>query len=249
MYDFEWHKDHGDNTTTSAELIIGYLASFLDFSSVLDVGCGDGRWLSVCRAKGARVVVGVDGPWTDLTRLLIPEQSLTIQELSEPFDLGCRFGLAISLEVAEHVGEQFSNVFVDNLVRHSDIILFGAAIPFQGGFRHVNEQWQSYWWDLFNARGFGGYDVIRNQIWQNKDVHFWYKQNIILYLRKSNTDAVDRVSRYIRDKNIQQLPLDIVHPERYEASASYRQIAFRPLIKELPRQTARKLAGIVKQRM
>jgi hypothetical protein len=245
VYDFEWHKSHGAKTTSSAEIIIGLLSSFIEMNAVLDIGCGDGRWLSVCRAKGATAISGVDGPWTDPAQLLIPPDSVTIKELSNAFDLQRRYDLAISLEVAEHVGSQYSGVFVDNLVRHSDVILFGAAIPYQGGFRHINEQWQSYWATLFAARGYVAYDPLRNALWHDSNVHYWYKQNIILYVNEKNTGASDRVRQYIKDQGIQQMPLDIVHPEKYEAIASYNEIAFKPLIRRLPEQTMRKVANMV----
>jgi hypothetical protein len=245
MYNFQWHKDHGIKTTSSAETIIDILASFMEMDAVLDVGCGDGRWLSACRAKGATTISGVDGPWTDPTQLLIPAETVTIKELSEPFDLKRRYDLAISLEVAEHVAGQFSEIFVENLIRHSDVILFGAAIPYQAGFRHINEQWQSYWASLFRARGFVAYDPIRSQIWNDRNIHFWYRQNIILYIKANNFDSSNKVANYIRDNAIQQLPLDVVHPEKYEAIASYQQIAFKPLFKRLFGQIVHKLANTV----
>jgi hypothetical protein len=243
VYNFEWHRDHGAKTTSSAETIIDILASFIKMDAVLDVGCGDGRWLSECRARGANTISGVDGPWTDSTRLLVPSGAITIKELSEPFNLERRYDLAMSLEVAEHVATQFSEVFVENLICHSDVVLFGAAIPYQGGFRHINEQWQSYWAKLFAARGFVAYDPLRNQIWDNSNVHFWYRQNTILYVNTNNARANHMVARYIVEKKIHQLPLDIVHPEKYEAVASYRQIAFKPLIKRLPEQIIKKFAS------
>ena len=153
--------------------------------------------------------------------------------------------MAISLEVAEHVDKKFSEVFVDNLVRHSDVVLFSAAIPYQGGFRHVNEQWQSYWASLFEARGFTSYDLFRSQIWNDHNIHFWYKQNTILYINKNNVDTIDKVLSYIKEKSLQRLPLDIVHPGFYEASASYKKIAFRPLAREFPKQFSKKLAAIL----
>ena len=244
MYDFDWHKKHGAKTTFSAETIIDIVAAFTEIDSVLDVGCGDGRWLSACLAKGARTISGTDGPWTDQTRLLVPADTVTIKDLSKPFDLQRRYDLAISLEVAEHVATRFSDIFVDNLTRHSDVILFGAAIPYQAGFRHINEQWQSYWADLFRSRGFTAYDAIRSQIWDNQNVHFWYRQNVIVYVNASNVEANDKVSSYIRNNTVQQLPLDIVHPEKYESVASYEQIAFKPLIKNLPMQAIKKIASV-----
>jgi hypothetical protein len=245
MYDIKWHDHHGIKTTSSAETIIDILMSFLDVEAVLDVGCGDGRWLSVCHAKGVASISGVDGPWTDPEGLQISSEFVTIRELSQPFKLGRRFSLAISLEVAEHVDKKFSDVFVDNLVRHSDVVLFGAAVPYQGGFRHINEQWQSYWAKLFEARGFLNYDLFRSQIWNDKNVHTWYKQNIIMYINKNKVDTIDKVSNYIKTKSIQRLPLDIVHPETYEPTASYKKIAFRPLARQFPKQFSMKLRDII----
>jgi len=245
MYNFEWHKNHAVKTTSSAETIIAILASCIEMESVLDVGCGDGIWLASCRAKGASTVSGVDGPWTDPTQLLIPPESVAIKDLSEPFDLQRRYDLVISLEVAEHVAPQFSEIFVDNLVRHGDVILFGAAIPYQSGFRHINEQWQSYWAGLFQAKGFLAYDLIRSQIWDNPDVHFWYRQNAILYVNSKNAELTNKIKNHIKDKMIQRLPMDVVHPEKYEAVASYRQIAFKLLIKRFPAQFIKKFASVV----
>jgi SAM-dependent methyltransferase len=248
MYNVAWHNNLGDKTTASAATIIGILAAFLDFESVLDVGCGDGRWLAVCREKGATAIAGVDGPWTDKTRLLIPAETFTTQDLSQPLDLERRFSLAISLEVAEHLDTQASDVLVDNLVRHSDVVLFSAAIPYQGGYRHVNEQWQSFWASRFESRGFATFDPVRNLIWNDENVHYWYKQNILLYVNRANETAMSQVARLIDEKNIQQLPTDIVHPEKFTSVASYRQIDFRPLARELPRHTLRNLKSLVSRR-
>jgi SAM-dependent methyltransferase len=245
MYDFEWHKEHADRTTSSAETVIGILASFLDIQAVLDVGCGDGRWLAVCRAKGAATIAGIDGPWTDPARLAIPPDTVVIRDLGGPFDLGRRFSLAMCLEVGEHLTGACSPVLVDNLVRHSDVVLFSAAVPFQSGFRHVNEQWQSYWSGLFEARGFATYDPLRHRIWNDESVHFWYKQNMLLYVSRANRSAMRRVLQHLEVQRIQQLPLDVVHPEKYLAVASYRQIAYRPLIKALPAQLVRKSVSIL----
>jgi hypothetical protein len=62
--------------------------------------------------------------------------------------------MRMSLEFAEHIKPQFSKTFVENMVRHSDVVLFGAAIPFQGGFRHVNDVCRSFWAELFARGGF-----------------------------------------------------------------------------------------------
>jgi hypothetical protein len=79
-------------------------------------------------------------------------------------------------------------------------------------------------------------------------VQFWYKQNTLLYVNRDNAAAVDGIKRYITEKQIAQLPLDVIHPDKYKAVASYQQIAFRPLARELPRQVIRKLSSIMMSR-
>src|ERR1700722_16775191 len=109
MYDFDWHKSHGDKTSSSAAAVVGILSKSFQISSVLDIGCGDGRWLSAFKDNGARVARGVDGPWTDQSRLLIDQSDFTVHNLEKPLSMDCHFDLAMSLEVAEHVAEEFSD--------------------------------------------------------------------------------------------------------------------------------------------
>ena len=134
MYDFTWHQSHGDLTSSSARTVAPILCSLFGIESVLDVGCGDGRWLASFRECGVPVIAGIDGPWSDVSKLQIDPANFTVRDLSQPFDTQRRFSLALSLEVAEHVEAPFSDGFVQNLVKHSDVVLFGAAIPGQGGF-------------------------------------------------------------------------------------------------------------------
>jgi hypothetical protein len=41
------------------------------------------------------------------------------------------------------------------------------------------------------------------------------------------------------------LPIDIVHPEKYEALASYNQIAFEPLLRKLPSRIVSKVSSML----
>ena len=173
MYDFEWHKSHGLQTSSSAKIIVDELCKVLPIASVLDIGCGDGRWLSAFKERGASVVLGVDGPWTDQSRLMIGADEFRVQNLDAPLELDRTFDLVMSTEVAEHVERRFADQFVRNATRHADVVLFGAAIPFQGGFRHVNEAWPSYWAGNFRSEGFEPFDLFRAKLWEQDDVSFW----------------------------------------------------------------------------
>jgi SAM-dependent methyltransferase len=245
MYKFDWHKSHGDKTSSSAAIIVELLSRVFNIDSVLDIGCGDGRWLRSFQDRGASLVRGVDGPWTDQNRLLIEKGDFTQHNLEKPLELAQKFDLAMSMEVAEHVHREFADQFVANLTRHADLVFFGAAIPYQGGFRHVNEQWPSYWAEKFAAAGFRCFDLVRSPIWDRDDVFFWYKQNCLIYIKESRTDLIAQIEACIGKLGVTPLPMDIVHPELYQSLASYRQIAFKPLLRELPIQIVRKAKAIL----
>jgi hypothetical protein len=77
----------------------------------------------------------------------------------------------------------------------------------------------------------------------------WYKQNMLLYVNRDRQDLIARVSNYIEANGIAQMPCDVVHPERYEAIASYSQIAFKPLLRKLPRMTMQKFVDMILRRI
>lgn len=153
-------------------------------ASVLDVGCGIGTWLKVFQEHGVNDFVGVDGNFVDRRMLKISQERFHAHDLTTPVALGRKFDLVVSLEVAEHIPEQFADSFVEMLVKHGDVHLFSAAIPGQGGQNHVNEQWPEYWQKKFEPFGFYFHDVIRPQIWGNEQVDFWYRQNMFLVKRE-----------------------------------------------------------------
>jgi hypothetical protein len=115
--------------------------------------------------------------------------------------------LAISLEVGEHLPDDRAEAYVDSLVSLSDFVLFSAAIPWQLGIGHVNEQWPEYWQALFAERGYRVLDVIRGQIWNDRYVPIWYRQNLLLYVQE------DRIGDLRLDSTEPTLPLSWVHPE------------------------------------
>lgn len=248
MYDFNWHQMHGDLTLSSAKAVVPALCSIFNPDSVLDIGCGDGRWLSCFSECGVRSLAGIDGPWTATEKLVIDPNNFSVRDVSQPIDFGRRFSLAMSLEVAEHVSPLSSEIFVDNMVRHSDVILFGAAIPFQGGFRHINERWQSEWSSAFAAKDFQTFDLFRGTLWNRTDVAVWYKQNMLVYVNRKRPDLISMAANFCKANAIAELPLDIVHPERYVSVASYSQIAFKGLLEKLPKAVANKVLDLALRR-
>ncbi len=183
----------------SAATIIRSLAGVLRIESVLDMGCGRGAWLSEWRKHGVTDITGVDGPYVDRSTLLIPADRFVSADLSRPLDLGRRFDLVQSLEVAEHLPGRAADVFVDSLTRHGSMILFSAAVPGQGGEHHVNEQPYGYWREKFRARGYVLFDAVRPLVAGDRRVEAWYRYNTLLFVAEP---AIDRLDPAIRARHV-----------------------------------------------
>lgn len=91
-----------------------------------------GTWLSVFREKGVKDIVGIDGDYVDQNMLHIPEGAFIALDLTQPIKLNREFDLVVSLEVAEHLPIECAETFVETLTSLGAVILFSAAIPFQG---------------------------------------------------------------------------------------------------------------------
>ncbi len=213
------YKDrfYGDRDARTAHAANTILALTLDLvppvRSAIDVGCGVGTWLSVLRERGVATVRGLDGAWVSRDLLVIPRDCFLAVDLNEPIPEQGRFDLAISLEAAEHLPPERAATFVGSMADLSDVVLFSAAIPHQGGKHHVNEQWQDYWAGLFAARGYAVLDTIRPRIWNDDEIAFWYRQNVLLYVKEER--LVELKTPVGALASFPELPLRVVHPRQY----------------------------------
>lgn len=212
-YAREFYDDLGATALPSARRIVPILVELLAPSSVIDVGCGDGSWLSVFRESGVTDALGLDGDWVDDNQLKIPAECFQRTALDQPFHIDKRFDLAMCLEVAEHLPENGARDFISRLTGLAPIVLFSAAIPHQGGEHHVNEQWPDYWAGHFEALGYHAIDTLRPRIWNDPDVTWWYKQNALLFATDDALNGNDALKQAWR--HAPQGPLALVHPEKF----------------------------------
>lgn len=205
-------------TRSSAAVVVPLLVGMLRPASVLDVGCGTGTWLAAFRAEGVGDVMGVDGGDIDPGMLEIPPESFRRLDLSEPFDLGRRFDLVVSLEVAEHLPPAAADGFVASLAAHAPVVVFSAAVPFQGGAGHVNEQWPSWWAERFAAVGYEAIDCLRPRLWTDERVAYYYAQNTVLYAARERL-ASDPELAALHERHGGPPPA-LVHPALHLARAT-----------------------------
>ena len=216
-----FRKEH-EMVLQSARQVVPIIMRLLKPRQVIDVGCGTGVWLSVFGEHGVEDFVGIDGAYVDLTTLKIPRERFLSFDLSKPFDLKREFDLVVSLEVAEHLPASSAGGFVESLTKLGPVVLFSAAIPFQGGMNHVNEQWPEYWVKLFAQRGYGVIDCIRRRIWDNEHVAYYYAQNMLIVCRR---DVLQNYPALRAEEQSVAGPLSIVHPKKLaEAAGSLRQL-------------------------
>ncbi len=206
----KWH----DKKVHAAEVIFDLLLGILPpVNSAVDVGCGIGTFLSVLKKRGVTDIAGIDGPWVSSEKLCIPTGDFRRHNLEELTSLERRYDLAISLEVAEHLAPESATRFVKMLTGASDFVLFSAAIPFQGGMHHVNEQWPAYWALKFRAEGFAALDPIRPEIWNETMIPSWYKQNTLLFVKHSRLAELTLKQDYVADTSF--IPPALIHPDTF----------------------------------
>lgn len=195
--DFYSYIDAGSRR--SARAVAAILKPEMPIASLLDVGAGHGAWAAEWLAAGVGEVLAVDGDYVRRDQLAVPAKNFQAHDLSTPLDLKRRFDLVQSLEVAEHLPEAKAELFVDNLTRHGDVILFSAAVPHQGGEHHVNEQPPEYWRRKFAARGYRVFDFLRPRLAGRGEVMPWYRFNTYLY---ANEAGEQRLSQAVRDTRV-----------------------------------------------
>ena len=239
-YDQKFFAGQKDGAYSSAKQVVPFVVETIKPSSVVDVGCGLGMWLDVFRSNGVIDVTGIDGEYVSKEMLKIPAEDFIFHDLTQPVSLPRTFDLAVSLEVAEHLPQSRAEGFVRDLTQLAPAVLFSAAIPFQGGTGHVNEQWPEYWTDLFRQQDFVPIDCVRPRIWSNGEVESWYKQNTLLYVKASEIGKYSDLDTFgLASGSVQAL----VHPEMYTCKATMtpQYLGIVGLVRQLTRLLTRKL--------
>lgn len=219
QYRDDFYQNRHRETYYAASKVLDILCAHVPTPrSAVDVGCGVGTWLAILQERGADEIAGIDGPWVNRQHLRIPSDCFTTWDLSSPLQINRRFDLAISLEVAEHLPVERAPQFVETLTGLADTVLFSAAMPFQEGEGHVNEQWPEYWAALFRHHDYGCLDLVRPRVWDDRQIPLWYRQNTLVYVKREMLDEVRGCSCLLERAFVPALGL--VHPSMYLRGAA-----------------------------
>lgn len=162
----------------------------LDAKSVIDYGCGLGLLLEGVLESGVKNILGIEYSYKSASPFISKHMQSYIRfgNVMEKCDCG-KFDCVVSIEVAEHILEEKSDVFVDNLVDSSNMyVILTAAPPGQGGIGHINEQKKQFWIDKIEKKGFkNSTDVLgkfRAKLAEEKvKLPVFVKRNMMIFKR------------------------------------------------------------------
>jgi len=171
-YGPEFFAGRSEMVRESANAAVPVLMELFNPLSVLDVGCGKGEWLEAFPVdQKCGVDIAAEEPWI-------------VHDLTVPLGLPRTYDLVLCVEVGEHLPEDSADTLVDTCAKHSRTVVFGSAVPGQGGAGHVNEQPHEYWHEKFNQRGYATLDCIRPKLAGRYDVKPWYRNNMFAYVAR-----------------------------------------------------------------
>ena len=206
LYNQSYYEVMRDKNPEIADVMMPIILNVLNPHSIVDFGCGIGAFLVEAVIRGIEVL-GIDGDYINRDDLLFPDKYFYPFDLSEEMNINKKYDLAMSLEVAEHISEEYADVFVSNIVQSADIIIFSAAIPRQNGTGHINLKPTSYWCNKFEKYGYSPSNCLREIFW-NSNIQSLRRQNIILLAKTNLIKDIEQQFLKYRDGML----IDIVHP-------------------------------------
>ncbi|MDH5235545.1 MAG: class I SAM-dependent methyltransferase, partial [Gemmatimonadota bacterium] len=111
-YDAAFYADQAEGSVRSARVVLPIVFAARKPASVIDIGCGQGTWLSVAEELGVQDLTGLDGAWVDRAKLRSARIDFRATDLAAPITLQRRYDLCISVEVAEHLPAASADGFV-----------------------------------------------------------------------------------------------------------------------------------------
>ncbi len=145
---YHWFKSPD---TYDARLYFGYLNRCIDlakkYSSVevsraemIDVGCGDGRFLGILRDRGFTHLTGVDYSKraTAFATLLVPEADIICADVASMAHEGKKFDIAFFIETLEHIPPEKIPSVIENIrsVLNPEGLLVVTVPSLYGGAPH-----------------------------------------------------------------------------------------------------------------
>lgn len=184
IYDEKFFRNTIKYEAPSAQSAAHILIKYFHPKSVIDIGCGVGIYLKEFEKSGVDIL-GFDGSPEAIKNSLVGDK-IKLHDLNKPLILNKKFDLCLSIEVAEHLEKEYSDVLVNSLIKLSNTIIFTAAVPGQGpvSIGHINEQPHEYWIEKFKNNNFFYQNELTEKIRQEmieQKVVWWVTNNLMIF--------------------------------------------------------------------
>ncbi|MES2731707.1 MAG: methyltransferase domain-containing protein [Bacteroidota bacterium] len=146
--------------------------------TVVDLGCGLGIYCQVFKLAGLSPT-GYDGnPHTHG----LTDGRCNVLDLSADIEIGT-FDWVISLEVGEHVPQEYEETFLNNIAKSAKQgIILSWAVPGQEGLGHVNNHTNEYIIEKVEALGFTYVEKASKSLRRKAELS-WFKNTLLVFLR------------------------------------------------------------------
>lgn len=161
-----------------------WIGQFLSkYEPVVDFGCGKGEYIEYLSDIGFESVHGVEGTQLDGFRV----QSIAVHDLTKPLPKKYTGFNVISLEVGEHIPEEFLDVYLDNITAPLDAgnrLILSWAVPGQEGIGHISCRTNEWVIDQMRKRGVHQLHVQTQKARENTSNHCAYFRDTLLIFTK-----------------------------------------------------------------
>ena len=159
-----------------------------DPKSVIDFGCGVGRFL-ISYDKQGIPVLGIDNHKEALKISPLEDGKLRKHNLQKPYYPYKKYDMAYCIETLEHIPDECSDVVISSIKRSASTAIITAATPGQRGTLHINEMPQKEWIKRFESHGFVYKNKITESICESIDVEADYlTENLMIF--ESSEDKI-----------------------------------------------------------
>lgn len=145
---------------------------YLPDGPVLDLGCGDGRYVRYFNHH-SRVAAGVDG------NPHLKGEGVIVADLTKP--IVYRVPCVISLETGEHIPAEYEDVFLDNVTNNARDAIVLSWFPHDGeGIGHVNPRSNTYIKSKMLKRGWVSVELGEKKL-RSAATLWWFLHSLMVF--------------------------------------------------------------------
>lgn len=153
MYNYDFHSSIESEELPQARRIAEYIRFNIPCKKFIDFGSSTGIYVREMKNTYPEVeCIGYE--FSDSAVDKAVTSNIILADLTEPLDVEKKDStLGLCLEVLEHIDDAHWSSVLENITKLSDIIIFSAARPGQGGTGHINCRPKLDWIRRFHSLG------------------------------------------------------------------------------------------------